>query len=65
MEQSVRGMGIIGELDEREAVSGTNLRLLMQSPFRMFLRAALQKSLKHKTKMRSGAARGGHSRAGK
>jgi hypothetical protein len=38
---------------------------LMQSPFRMFLRTALQKSLKHKTKMRSGAARGGHSRAGK
>jgi hypothetical protein len=38
---------------------------LMQSPFRMLLRAASQKSLKHKTKMRSGAARGGHSRTGK
>ena len=42
-----------------------HLRLLMPSPFRVFLRAALQKSLKHKTKMRSGAARGGHSRTGK
>jgi hypothetical protein len=55
-----------------------NTRLLQQSLTRYFgrpnsydfhsdsaLRAALQKSSKHKTKMRSGATRGGHSRAGK
>jgi hypothetical protein len=59
-------------------LSAHRTRLLQQSLTRYFgrpnsydchsdsvLRAALQKSLKHKTKMRSGAARGGHSRAGK
>jgi hypothetical protein len=38
---------------------------LVRFPPDSALRAALQKSLKHKTKMRSGAARSGHSRAGK